>query len=184
VAWLLDEMEEDAVAAMARDMVNAQLGYMNEELRLLTDHFRTTLSAEVDKQMEIISVTTKTLEARIGNLAPYRDAVLGHTKAPEGADPRVVARVGIRSRQFILDFLTESPMQHISQAEMLKHLNEAMLKAEGEGEVEKQKIRGVEKLANKGFLGEFLHDEGTKWFAQQNNVNAFITALGDEGAGV
>jgi len=91
VAWLLDEMEEDTVAAMARDAMNAQLGYMNEELRLLTDHFRTTLSTEVDKQMEIMSVTTKTLEARIGNPAPYRDAVLGNTKAPEGADPRVVA---------------------------------------------------------------------------------------------
>ena len=75
-------------------------------------------------------------------------------------------------------------MQHISQAEMLKHLNKTMLKAEEEGKVEKRKIRGVEKLANKGFLGEFLHDEGAKWFAQRNNVNTFITALGDKGAGV
>ena len=104
LAWLLDEMEEDTMASTARDAVNAQLEYMNEELRLLTDHFRTTLSAEVDKQMEIMVVTTKTLEARISNLAPYGDAILGHTKAPEGADPRVIAQVGIRSRQFILDF--------------------------------------------------------------------------------
>jgi len=47
VTWLLDEIEEDAVALTAREAVNTQLGYMNKELRTITDHFRTTLSSEV-----------------------------------------------------------------------------------------------------------------------------------------
>ncbi|KAF8802024.1 hypothetical protein BYT27DRAFT_7215721 [Phlegmacium glaucopus] len=184
VAWLLDEVEEDAVAATARDAVNAQLEYMNDELKSLTDHFRSTIGAEVEKQVEALSVTTKALESKINLPTPYRDAVLGQVRAPAGVDPRVVARIGIRARQFIMDFPKDSAMQHTSQAEMLLLFNKAMASAEGEGEAEKRKLRAVEKLANKGFLGEFLHDKGAKWFSQQKHVNAFITALGDEAAGI
>ncbi|KAF8808246.1 hypothetical protein BYT27DRAFT_7210952 [Phlegmacium glaucopus] len=183
VAWLLDEMEEDAVAATARDAVNTQLSYMNDELRTLTEHFRTTLSEEVEKQAAAMAASSKVLEDKINLPTPYRDAVIGQGKAPEGADPRVIARAGIRARQFIIDFPVDSAMQRCSQAEMLKRFNEAMVNATGEGEAEKRRIRTVEKLANKGFLGEFLHDEGAKWFSQQKHTDAFITALGDEAAG-
>ncbi|KAF8799553.1 hypothetical protein BYT27DRAFT_7016494, partial [Phlegmacium glaucopus] len=35
-AYMLDEMEEEAIAAKARDAVNDQLAYMNDELKTLT----------------------------------------------------------------------------------------------------------------------------------------------------
>ncbi|KAF8807108.1 hypothetical protein BYT27DRAFT_7287771 [Phlegmacium glaucopus] len=183
VAWLLDEVEEDTVAATARDAVNSQLEYMNDELKTLTDHFRTTISAEVEKQLTALSAMTKVLEAKIVTATPYKDTVLGHTRAPVGVDLRVVARVGIRARQFIMDFPRDSVMQRASQAEMLQLFNKAMVRAEGEGEVDKRKVWAVEKLANKGFLGEFLHDDRAKWFTQQRHIDAFITALGDDAAG-
>ena len=41
----------------------------------------------------------------------------------------------------------------------------------------------MEKLANKEFLGEFLHDEGAKWLTQQEHTDVFIAELGKEGAG-
>ncbi|KAF8815584.1 hypothetical protein BYT27DRAFT_7052349, partial [Phlegmacium glaucopus] len=159
VAWLLDELEEDAVAATARDAVNSQLSYMNDELKTMTDHFRTTFSQEVEKQIAVMAATTKTLKdkANLPIPTPYRDAILGQHRAPEGADPRVVARIGIRARQFIMDFPADSAMQQVSQAEMLGLFNRAMVEVAGEEDIEKHKIRAVEKLLNKGFLGEFLH---------------------------
>ena len=42
----------------------------------------------------------------------------------------------------------------------------------------------VERMVNKGLLGEFLTDKGAKWFAQQNNANDFVTALGALGRGL
>ncbi|KAF8816722.1 hypothetical protein BYT27DRAFT_7181599 [Phlegmacium glaucopus] len=183
VAWLLDEVEEDAVAATAREAVNSQLDYLNEEVRSITEHLRTTISTEVGKQVETLTSAVKAMEARINQPTPYKDAVLGQVKAPEGIDPRVTARVGIRSRQFVIDFPAGSPMQGRSQAEVLEKFNEAIAKAEGEGDARMLRLRMVEKLANRGFLGEFLHEDGAKWFTQQNHVNAFITALGDDGLG-
>jgi len=43
------------------------------------------------------------------------------------------------------------------------------------------KLRSIERLVNKELLGEFLTDKGAKLFAQQDNFNGFITALGSLG---
>ncbi|KAF8812148.1 hypothetical protein BYT27DRAFT_7252107 [Phlegmacium glaucopus] len=123
------------------------------------------------------------METRINQPTPYKDAVLGQARALEGINPRVTAWVGIRTRQFIIDFPKDSSMQSCSQAKVLRWFNEAISKVEGEAEAEARKIRMVEKLANMGFLGEFLHNDGAKWFTQQSHVDAFISALGDEGLG-
>lgn len=37
--------------------------------------------------------------------------------------------------------------------------------------------------ANKSYLGEFLHDNGARWFNSQDHVNQFIAALGKNGEG-
>ena len=59
VAWLLDEVEGDAVAATAQDAVTCQLSYMNDELKTMADHFQTKLSQEISKQMESMASTVK-----------------------------------------------------------------------------------------------------------------------------
>ena len=74
-------------------------------------------------------------------------------------------------------------MQQIGQMEVLAIFNKAMIKASGEDNPEEQKLRTVEKLANKGFLGEFLRDEGAKWLTQQKHADAFISVLGKDGDG-
>ena len=48
----------------------------------------------------------------------YRDTVLSQHSLPKGIDPRVIARVGIRAQQFIIDFPAESGFQKIGQAEI------------------------------------------------------------------
>ena len=46
------------------------------------------------------------------------------------------------------------------------------------------KLRSVERLVNKGLLGEFLKDDGATWFTKQDNFNKFIAALGSLGDGL
>ncbi|KAF8800975.1 hypothetical protein BYT27DRAFT_7216416 [Phlegmacium glaucopus] len=176
-------MEEDTVAATARDTVNTQLEYMNDEPKVLMDHFRTTVNEEVTNQTAVMSSAVKALEVRFNQLTPYRDAVLSSTKVPDGVDLRIVTRVGIRACQFIIDFPRDSATQGTSQADMLVRFNKAMVKAKGEGPVEWRKVRMVENLSNRGFLGKFLLDKGTKWLTKQSHADTFITALGDEGVG-
>ena len=99
VAWLLDEIEGDAVASTAWDAVNCQLSYMNDELKSMTDHFHTELSQEIGKQLETMASTTRTLSDKDTSTPTthYRDAILRQHIIPEGIDPRVLARVGIRA---------------------------------------------------------------------------------------
>ncbi|KAF8799552.1 hypothetical protein BYT27DRAFT_7038627, partial [Phlegmacium glaucopus] len=84
-------------------------------------------------------------------------------------------------RQFLLDFPVDSDTRELSQADIVKRFNEAIVGAGGSATV--HRIQSVEQLANKGLLGEFLTDEGAKWFAQQNKFDDFITALGTLGRG-
>ena len=116
------------------------------------------MSQEIGKQMETMAAVIKTLTVK-DTATPsthYRDAILKQRSLPEGIGPRIIARVSIRAQQFILDFPATSAMQQIGQMEVLAIFNKAMIKALGEGNPEEQKLRTVEKLANKGFLGEFL----------------------------
>ena len=129
------------------------------------------------------SIKTSTDKDTVTPSTHYRDAILRQRSLLEGIDPRIVARVGIRAWQFILDFPATSAMQQIGQTEVLAIFNKAMVKATGEGNLEEQKLRTVEKLVNKGFLREFLWDEGAKWLTQQKHADAFISALGKDGGG-
>ncbi|KAF8802345.1 hypothetical protein BYT27DRAFT_7341436 [Phlegmacium glaucopus] len=102
-AYLLDEIEEAAIAATAREAVNDQLTYMNDELKTMTDHLGTVLQREVEKQFESLSTVTKGLAVAPSKL--FKDALLGGTSAPgPNIDPRILAREGIKARQFLVDF--------------------------------------------------------------------------------
>jgi hypothetical protein len=184
VAWLLGELEEETVALSTRTAVNDQLDYMNTETKHLLDEIRTTISEEVEKHMGAISTAaTKALEEKSSKQFSYRDAALANLPLPRGTDPRILAREGIRARQFIVDIPGDAPLARLGQADILKRFNEVMGGVGVELGESGGKIRSVQKLANKGILGEFLTDEGAKWFADQNHANAFITALGEDGQG-
>ena len=99
VAWLLDEIEGDTVAATACDAVNSQLSYMNDKLKTITAHFCSEMSQEIGKQMETMAagIKTSTVKDTATPLTHYRDAILKQHSLPEGIDPRIIARVGIRA---------------------------------------------------------------------------------------
>lgn len=179
VAWLIGELEEETVAESTRTAVNEQLDFLNTETKTLIDEIRTTLSEEVEKQVNLIgTAATKALEERTNRPTSYRDALISNVALPHGTDPRILAREGIRLRQFIIDVPADTPLRNMDQAEILKRFNGAMDNIAGDLGENARKIRSVVKLSNKGLLGEFMHDEGAKWFAKQNHADAFVTALG------
>jgi hypothetical protein len=138
----------------------------------------------VEKQIGTFNtVATKLLEDKGTRLLSYHDMALRNVPLPIGTDPRVLAREGIRARQFIVDIPGDTPLKNLSQVELLKCFNGAMDRAGSELEEGSRKIRSVTKLTNKGFLGEFMHDKGTKWFTLQSHADSFITALGDGAIG-
>ena len=185
VAWLLGELEEETIAISTRNVVNDHLDYLNSETKNLLDDLKSTLKEETAKQVERLGTTAaKAVEEKIGRQPSYRDAILRNGSIPQGTDPRVMAREGIRFRQFILDFPEDAPIRKLGQEEVLRKFNEAMESAEGSPEEGKGRVRSVQRLANKGFLGEFLHDDGAKWFAKQSNADLFFAALGEIGVGV
>jgi len=78
-AYLLDEMDKAAIASTARDVVNDQLTYMNEELKSMTDHFRATLESETEKHAAILAETTRGLMSN--SKKSYKDALLDNLSA-------------------------------------------------------------------------------------------------------
>jgi len=68
-------MDEGAIASTARDMVNDQLTYMNDELKSMTVHFRAMLESEMEKYMAAITASTKNIVASPHR--SYRDTLTG-----------------------------------------------------------------------------------------------------------
>ncbi|KAF8805380.1 hypothetical protein BYT27DRAFT_7258493 [Phlegmacium glaucopus] len=162
VAYMLDELDEGIIAATARDAVNDQLAYMNDELKTLTGHFLTTMENEMGKHLATVAEATKGLAST--TTKSYKEALLSNNPTPANADPRILAREGIKARQFLLDFPDDLDTRELSQADIVKRFNEAIAGAGGNATV--HKIRSVERLANKGLLGEFLrslHSPTSSW---------------------
>jgi len=175
--YLLDEMDEGAIASMARDAVNDQLTYINNELKSMTVHFRAMLESKTEKYMAAITASTKNIAASPHR--SYRDALTGGNTILSNSDPRIIAREGIKARQVLFDFPADSEIRELSQNDVLSKFNEAIVLAGGNAM--DHKLRSIERLVNKGLLREFLTDEGAKWFSQQENIYGFIIALGSLG---
>ncbi|KAF8802344.1 hypothetical protein BYT27DRAFT_7215436 [Phlegmacium glaucopus] len=75
----------------------------------------------------------------------------------------------------------DSGIRELSQSDVAKKFNEAIIGAGGNVMI--HKIRTVERLVNNGILGEFLTDNGAKWLAQQSHADDFIAAFGALGLG-
>jgi hypothetical protein len=130
VAWLLGELEKETVAEATRSMVNKRVDLLNIETKSLLGEIQTTISEEVEKQMgSFNTVATKLLEEKGPRPISFCDMALKNVALLIGVDPRVLARKGIRARQFIVDISSDFPFKHLSQVELLKCFNGVMDRA-------------------------------------------------------
>ncbi|KAF8198990.1 hypothetical protein BJ912DRAFT_807639, partial [Pholiota molesta] len=177
-ATLLEDMADDGLKTMICDAVLSEVNSMAEDLQSTLADFTTKLSAKVTQHAQTLSQVARPAAAQIPTPAPYRDALMG---PPMDVNPRVPAKEGIRARQLLVDFPKESDVHQMSQQEILKLFNVALAKTE----IPKDcgRVRMVERLSNKGILGEFTTDAAAKWFAIKDNADSFLTALGASAGG-
>jgi len=90
----------------------------------------------------------------------YRDVL--SKRSPANASQKLITQESIKAHQFLINCPPESGIHMLSQMEVLQVFNKSLEKA-GAG-LQERKIWAVERLHNKGLLGEFNTDEGTKWF--------------------
>lgn len=171
----------ETVVEATRSVVNNQIDFLNMEAKNLLDEMQTTISKEVEKQIELLgTVVTKVMKEKKSSAPTYWDMLLGNAPVRQSMDPRILAS---RARQLIVNLPANNPLKDLSQFDMLQRFNEVMDKVEkdlGEGE---RKIRSAMRLPNKGLPGEFMHDAGAKWFALPNHADEFLAALGVDGTG-
>ena len=190
-AYLMEEMDTEAIATATRDAVVEQMSYITEEMKSMTEHIKTTIEAEVGKQVRAIegataaAVTQAKRASEEAAMKPqgmsYRDAAEKRPEHERQADPRIVAREGIKARQLLMDFPADSPIHKISVTEILGKCKEAMKQACGNGA--QHELRAAERLANKGILVEFSTDNGAKWLRLEDNADRLFLAMGANGAG-
>jgi len=178
-ATLLDETGYDNIRNAAKEIVVEQLKDIYEDLASITEGVKSNIREEFNKHSQSLTELTKTLSKQIKPTPSYSDIL--SNGPPPNVNPKVVAREGIKARQFLVDCPPESDIHTKSQTEILKMFNAALTKA-GAG-AQEGKIRSVERLRNGGLLGEFGTDEGAKWLNKSTNANEFFTALGNVGNG-
>ena len=93
---------------------------------------------------------------------------------PPHADPRLVAKEGIRIQQFMVKGITrDSRVGNMSIAEVKKAANKAL---ENVGS-SRHKVRLVTRQGKKGLLVEIESDNGAAWLKDNKNAKSFCESL-------
>ncbi|KAF9538300.1 hypothetical protein CPC08DRAFT_606786, partial [Agrocybe pediades] len=197
-AYIMEEMEEEATKRKDSDAGMGHENHANEELKAdIAEHLKGTISNEISNHIKAIQEATKTALDQIQTTiqehtasqsqftqgqGTYSDAVRRspqqHNTNPT-PDPRILAREGIKARQFLLDLPPTSKAHSISTTEIKELLQKAIRKLCGDQE--QHILRTVERLPNKGLLIEYLTDNGAKWMKTVNNATELIRELGNIG---
>jgi len=141
-AYIMEEIEEEAIAITTRDTVADQMTYMTEEMKNITEHLKETITIEIGNQIKTLEETTSTAlkqmkEAKLSNQdSIYNNPGMSHNQLAgrlaipgKEIDPRLAAREGIKARQLLLDFLQTSPIHNVSNTEVKSIIQKAINQA-------------------------------------------------------
>jgi len=82
---------------------------------------------------------------------------------------------GVKAQQVIFNIPADLGTRELSQSDILKRFSKAIINS---GSITlDHRLRLVERLVNKGMLGEFLKDKVVTWFAQQVKLDSFTALL-------
>lgn len=186
VAFLLEELEVNALHETVRDSVTVQLDTLGNDLKDFVTDTTQRIDDHVDKKLTELSEATKDLvesvKAAVGSTQftggdeakslDYRRALL---RPPPHVDPRLAAKEGIRSRQFLLDGITrDSKIGKSNAVEAKKLVNQALDTAGAPS----HKARSALRQNKAGLLVEMETDAGAGWLAEAENIEALCAALG------
>ena len=191
IALLLNELEENTLHEAVRDSVTVQLNELGSDLKDFATDATRRIDEHLENKLSEISEATKTLVDSVkeslnniptsGNnnasIAPplnYRQALVN---PPPHADLCLVAKEGIKLRQFLVEGVTrDSKIGKMSAAEAKKIINEAIGKAGGDG----LKARSALRQNKSGLLVEMETDAGAAWLMNHANARSLCDALGPD----
>jgi len=190
VAFLLEEVEENALHQTVRESVTVQLNELASDLKDYITDATQRIDSHMESRLEEISEATKTLVNKVktsisdnpppgnhntGNVAPPLDYRRALMNPPPHADPRLAAKEGIRIRQFMVEGVTrDSRIGKMTTAEAKKAANKALENAGSGG----HKARSVTRQGKEGLLVEMESDDGAAWLKDNKNAKSFCESLG------
>ena len=189
IAFLLNELEENALHETVRDSVTVHLNELGKDLKDLVTDTTQQIDKHINRRLALLSeatdellTTAKTtldefphLGTNLSGDAPaanYKQALL---RPPPHVDPRIAAKEGIRIRQFLLTGITrDSALAKTNAAEAKKKVNRTLDETGSNG----IKARSALRQSNNDILIEMESDAGAAWLLDSENAKTFCTALG------
>ena len=185
VAYMMEEMEENAVNELVRDAVISQTNELAQDMKCLVedakekigDHIKTVLNqltTLIPAPVAPSPETSPDSQTTPPSQHTYADALIN---PPTHANPRLAAREGIRARQIMLEGIDQSSkIGTMNGLELKVEFNKIMegLGYEGKG------IRLVTNLGNRGTLIEMENDHALNWLKKTENSFAFRVEIGPD----
>jgi hypothetical protein len=133
----------------------------------MNTHFKDT-EGRLTQLMEKVAAQS---QSRPNQPATYASTI---SNPPPHANPRVAAKEGIKSRQFLLEGIGSTKFSHTDVFQLKTELNN-VLKELG---LDEGKIRSINKLRSGGALLEMDSDNATMWLAKQENRDKLCNRIG------
>jgi hypothetical protein len=174
VAFILQELAIEAEAKVFTETLEKQIEREHDKLSIAVksaiDEVKSTLETNIVETRKLMDeAIAKSTRSAPSATPSYRDALTqnsGTNKAPI-ADPRLLAREGIRKRQILFDVDPNSEeLRNKDELAILKTLNEAIAKLDDTSSRERQ-LRSVRKLRNGGVLVEMRSEAAAQWLQQK-----------------
>jgi hypothetical protein len=195
-AFMLEEMEIQALNDMVREALNSHITELTSDMKLLVEDADTKIEAHLKDALEQISKatakviptpTTPPINPTRAEIRPntgtgratsatatttYASALIN---PPPHVNPKIAARESIKVRQLLLMGIKESPYGQYDTQQLKAQLNK-ILKSVGQNE---GKVSSVITQKDGNTLIEVDSDALATWFANQVNRVDFCTIIGD-----
>jgi len=196
-AFLLEELEDYTTAENVREIVNAQLSNLSEDMQLLTTDLKEKVDShlegkltDLDKSMDRLNRVIGKLEkagevvtnTNLGNNTRQTGTAPGHrtyaetiAAPPPHANPRLAAKEGIRARQLMLEGVNDNlKFKEMDDTKLKENLN----KIANDLGLEGRCIRTATKQRLGGLLIEMADDHAARWLKDETNARSFCSKIG------
>lgn len=180
-AFLLEELEENAINETIRIAFDNHITEFTADMKLLVEDANTKIDDHIKESIEQVKRTIGTTQPAASQnptngQAPTSTYASALINPPPNVNPRIAAREGIKARQFILLGIKDSAFGQYDTQKLKAELNKAIKElgcAEG-------KIRSLTTQRDGNTLIEVDSDEAAKWFANNTNRIDLCSILGED----
>jgi hypothetical protein len=180
-AFLLEELEENAINETIRVAFDSQITEFTADMKLLIEDANIKIDEHIKASIEQAKLNAITTQHTVNqNTLPGRNVANSYATAlinpPPYVNPKIAAKEGIKARQFLLLGIRESAFGQYDTQKLKAELNKAIR----ELGCEEGKIRSITTQRDGNILLEVDSDASAKWFANNSNRVELCSILGEE----